>query len=93
MRDASSYDPHTNSFVDEDIIEAYSKHSRHPVPANQAIDPRLEKYLRTRLSRETNEKDVVQDQGLQKESKKVLIEEEQEIISYNVTDGDASVEP
>ncbi|KAL9184392.1 hypothetical protein ACHAXT_002478 [Thalassiosira profunda] len=58
--------------------------------AQNAIDPRLEKYLRTRLSRETNEKDVVQDQGLQKESKKVLIEEEQEIISYNVTDGDTS---
>jgi len=100
----SGYDPHQDAFVDHDIVESYHSkdyHPRHPVIIKDVVDPRFERYLRSRFRRtDTFTKDDTvgqqreQQHQLPRESK-VSIEEEQEVVSYNVTeiDWNSSLEP
>lgn len=90
----SGFDPQNNAFLEHDIIESYSKD--HPIIIKEVMDPRIEKYLQSRLRLDKEEARVVEDtQEIESKKTKVLIEEEQEVISHNVTDNDqdSSVEP
>lgn len=91
----SGYDPHQDAFVDHDVYENYSK-DPHPVIIKEVIDPRFEQYLQSRFRMDAGKGNIVdqREQQLQRESK-VSIEEEQEVVSYNVTeiDRNSSFEP
>jgi len=87
----SGYDPETNAFIDHDIFESYAK-DHGPIIIKEVFDPRFEQYLKSHSM--NKESDALDEPQLQRKSK-VLIEEEQEVIAYDVTDGeqDSSFEP
>mmetsp|Transcript_33208 Transcript_33208/g.61143 ORF Transcript_33208/g.61143 Transcript_33208/m.61143 type:complete len:472 (-) Transcript_33208:185-1600(-) len=88
------YDPHVNAFVNQGIMESDSK-DIHPVILKEVLDRRFEQYLESRLGTEKEGERAHDEKELHRVSK-VLIEEEQEIVSHNGTterEQDSSVEP
>lgn len=79
-----------SSFVDHDKIEKYSADSNRPIIIKEVIDPRFEHYLRSRLG-------MTPVEGEAPRESKVLIEEEQAVISETeqgpTTSSTTSVEP
>ena len=72
----SEYSPQEQAFVDS--FDSYARDA-HPIIIKEVIDPRFEKYLRSRLA-----EDQVQTES------NILIEEEQEVKAHgssNTTDG------
>ena len=83
-------DPTTQngSIVDHNILERYSSDNR-PIIIKEVIDPRFEQYLRSRLGMDSSEVVVGEAEVAQRESK-VLIEEEQAVITSESEGGPTS---
>ena len=83
-------DPTTQngSIVDHNILERYSADNR-PIIIKEVIDPRFEQYLRSRLGMDSSEVVVGEAEVAQRESK-VLIEEEQAVITSESEGGPTS---
>jgi putative Mg2+ transporter-C (MgtC) family protein len=83
-------DPTTQngSIVDHNILERYSAVNR-PIIIKEVIDPRFEQYLRSRLGMDSSEVVVGEAEVAQRESK-VLIEEEQAVITSESEGGPTS---
>lgn len=82
----SGYSPQENAFVDQGIIERYPQDLRR-ILVKEVMSPGFEQWYRNRIESESMEEKEAQPKA------KVLIEEEQEVISYNVTNDDTSMEP
>eukprot|EP00581_Thalassiosira_minuscula_P030333 CAMPEP_0183777648 /NCGR_PEP_ID=MMETSP0739-20130205/49518_1 /TAXON_ID=385413 /ORGANISM="Thalassiosira miniscula, Strain CCMP1093" /LENGTH=256 /DNA_ID=CAMNT_0026019827 /DNA_START=822 /DNA_END=1592 /DNA_ORIENTATION=- len=76
--------PRETSYADNTMIESYYK-DLSPIIIKEVIDPQLEKYIQTRLAIGKDGGHKLHDNEEHVESQ-VLIEEEQEVISYNVTE-------
>ena len=79
---------HNGSIVDHNILERYSADNR-PIIIKEIIDPRFEQYLRSRLGMNSSEVVVGEAESAQREPK-VLIEEEQAVISESEQGGSTS---
>ena len=75
------------------IIDRATKDSP-PIRIKEVIsDPRFEQAILRQIAKVAKDGDVVDQREVQREKPKVLIEEEQQVVSYNVTDDEQEIKP